>query len=281
MSYPINYPTPQGANIQIFSEGGTTSDWVKPQGASFVWFTVIGAGGGGSSHTSNNGGSGGGSGAVTNFMGPAFLMPDVLRVSVGAGGAGTPQATGATGVAGGATSIIYQQKAGTGYTLLTANGGNGAAANGGTAGVGGTASTSNYFSCMGFFQSIAGQAGNDTNGGSIAASATTFLSGGASAGDDVATAGGCVTANYGYVATGGLDNNTADPVKGNPYFQTSPIIVGLGGAGGGSINAASTPGAPGGNGGNGCGGGGGGRGNAGFTGRGGNGGDGLVVIITW
>ena len=74
MSYPINYPTPQGANVQIFSEGGTTSDWVKPQGVSFVWFTLIGAGGAGA----NTANTGGGSGAVTNFMCPAFLIPDML-----------------------------------------------------------------------------------------------------------------------------------------------------------------------------------------------------------
>ncbi|NDC43043.1 MAG: hypothetical protein EBZ77_16090 [Chitinophagia bacterium] len=77
MSYPINYPTPQGANVQIFqasglaslSTGGTTFAWTKPQGASFVWFTLIGAGGCGNGST-----QAGGSGAVTNFMCPAFLI---------------------------------------------------------------------------------------------------------------------------------------------------------------------------------------------------------------
>jgi hypothetical protein len=44
MSYPINYPTPQNANVQVLYK---TDDWVKPQGASFVWFTLIGAGAGG------------------------------------------------------------------------------------------------------------------------------------------------------------------------------------------------------------------------------------------
>ena len=53
MSYPINYPTPQGANVQIFtsymdvSNPETGFDWAKPQGASFVWFTLIGPGGNG------------------------------------------------------------------------------------------------------------------------------------------------------------------------------------------------------------------------------------------
>ncbi len=47
MSYPINYPTPQSANFQAFYGGGTTRDWVKPQGVSMVRFMLIGAGGGG------------------------------------------------------------------------------------------------------------------------------------------------------------------------------------------------------------------------------------------
>jgi hypothetical protein len=54
MSYPINYPTPQGANIQIFQAPRirtalanqlNNTSWVKPQGASFVFFSLIGAGG--------------------------------------------------------------------------------------------------------------------------------------------------------------------------------------------------------------------------------------------
>lgn len=280
MSYPINYPTPQGANIQIFSNNGAF-DWVKPQGASFVWFTLIGAGGGGSSNNSTNGGSGGGSGAVTNFMGPAFLMPDTLRVSVGLGGAGSNQGSSSAATNGGTTTVLYQQRDGTGYTLLTATGGTGASGNGAAGGAGGTASTSNYFSCMGFFQSIAGQDGVSGSGVSVSPSATTFLTGGAASGNAVSVVSGGVTANYGYVATGGSNTNNSDPPKGSPFFQFSPIIVGLGGPAGGSTNVVSTPGATGGAGGNGCGGGGGGRGNTGFTGRGGRGGDGLVVIITW
>ena len=201
MSYPINYPTPQGANVQIFQAPvravatAWTTEWVKPQGASMVWFTLIGAGGAGDTATDE----GGGSGAVTNCMVPAFLIPDVLQVRVGLGGRTNASA-------GTASSVFYQQKAGTGYTLLTANAGT---ANSG----GGIASTSNYFSAMGFFQSVAGQAGVL---GAIPASATTFLSGG---GNSVSTL------NYGYSAA-----NTA-----NGYFQMQPIIVGVGGTNGTSF----------------------------------------------
>ena len=87
MSYPINYPTPQNANFQAFYGGGTTRDWVKPQGASMVRMLLIGAGGAGrGGANAPNQAGGGGSGAVTEWIGPAIFIPDVLRVSVGAGG---------------------------------------------------------------------------------------------------------------------------------------------------------------------------------------------------
>jgi hypothetical protein len=199
MSYPINYPTPQGANVQIFYAGGngagstlriTPKDWVKPQGASFVWFTLIGAGGGAYS----TGGFGGGSGAVTNFMGPAFLMPNVLRVNVGRGGP--------VGTDGSASTVVYQQKDGTGYTLLTASAGQGNLGN-----AGGTAMTANFFTAMGFFQSVAGDDGRSGGGG---VPSTTFLTGGCATGGS--------QSNYGYTSS-----------SKDGFFQMQPIIVGVGG----------------------------------------------------
>ena len=251
MSYPINYPTPQGANIQIFNAGETkgTQTWVKPQGASFVWFTLIGAGGGGGgSDGSTADGCGGGSGAVTNCMVPAFLIPDELQIQVGLGGKGNANNSGTSGQS---TSIQYQGL----YTLLSASGGTGGQANGGGGGAGGTASTSNFFSCMGFFQSVTGQGG--VISGSENPSATTFLSGGSSG----SNASGL--ANYGYQLTG-----TAG------YFQMQPIIFGIGG----SADNLSSQGY---SGGIGCGGGGAGAAGGVTITTGGAGGNGLVVIITW
>ena len=259
MSYPLNYPTPQNANVQILYK---TDDWVKPQGASFVWFTLIGAGGGGGGASgTGSGGGGGGSGAVTNFMCPAFLIPDQLRLVIGAGGAGG--AIGSAGTAGSTTSAVFQQKDGTGYTLLSANaGGGGANSATTTGGTAGTSMSANYFTPIGFFQSIAGQAGASGGAGSsITASATTFLSGGASI-------AGTVDGNYGYSI-----GTTAFGIDG--FFMMSPIIVGLGGSG-----TTGQPTADAKRGGIGCGGAG---GSAAGTGNqvGGRGGDGLAVIITW
>jgi len=250
MSYPINYPTPQGADIQMFSHGGSTSDWTKPQGASFVWFTLLGAGGGGSAGSEGLANpQAGGAGAVTNFMGPAFLMPDVLRVTVGLGGGagGTSRGVGNSGSNGGNTTIVYQQKDTTGYTLLTAGGGVGGIANSGGTASSGAVMTANYFTAMGFFQSVSS---NTT--------ATSFLSPGSAQ----STSAG---ANYGYGVIGSGRHG---------WFQISPIIVGRGGASGENYPTI------GGNGGVGCGGGTGPFDNGVAT-AGGDGGDGLVVIITW
>ena len=238
MSYPINYPTPQGANVQIFNVTGQSGadprqTWTKPQGASFVWFTLIGGGGGGA----NTGATGGGSGAVTNCMVPAFLIPDSLQVYVGYGG---------LGVGGDFSGVFYQQKDTAGYLLLSANGGF-CYDSGGTA-AGGAAMTANYFTAMGFFQSVAGQSGA-TN---TTASTTTFLSGGAAN-------PGFPRANYGYGGDG-VSSGT------NGSFQMQPIICGVG--------AGAISGLPSAQGGIGCGGAGGGSGRT-------AGGNGLVVIITW
>lgn len=229
MSYPINYPTPQNANVQIFygsksgvvNDGSITQDWVKPQGASFVWFTLIGAGGNG-----NGVDTGGGSGGVTNFMCPAFLVPDRLTVYVGESFNGSN------------TQIVYQEKDTGGYQLL--------AALTGTTITGGSAVGQNAFAAMGFYQSIAGQNGSST----VAASATTFLSGGGSA-------TGTSTSNYGY-SSGPVGAGTDR----SGFFQFQPIIVSTGGFGG-TITGIAT----------------GGIGSGG--GVAGIGGNGLVVIITW
>lgn len=223
MSYPLNYPTPQNANVQIFNANPSTKyqSWVKPQGASFVWLTLIG---GGSPGNATSGG--GASGSVTNFMCPAFLIPDALMINVGnsasAGNAGNP------------TTIVYRTKDAT-YTLLSAFS---SASDGSGAG----AMTANYFTAMGFFQSVAGVIG-DTN--PITAPSTLFLTGGT-------TSGSGVTGNYGYT----IGSTTSKP----GIFQMQPIINGLGGMGTSD-------------GGIGCGGGG--------SSPYGAGGAGLCVIITW
>ena len=266
----FGFSSPQQSNCQEFYGGGSTRDWVKPRGASMVRFMLIGAGGGGGVASASGGGGGGGSGAVTSWIGPAIFVPDILRITIGAGGT--------SGVDGTESTVIYQAKDGTGYTLLTANGGTSSAGGTITAGAGATASTNNYFGAAGIFISIAGQVGtngSEAGGGNArTASATTFLSGGAGGSGAAALTGGSVTPNYGYVA---LPSTTAGgAVSGaNGYFITQPILVGTGGAGG---TTNETTGTTGGIGGIGCGGGGSGEDQTLASGRGG---DGAVFVWSW
>ena len=266
----FGFPTPQQSNYQEFYGGGTTRDWVKPRGVSMVRFMLIGAGGGGGTGSVGVGAGGGGSGAVTSWIGPAIFVPDILRITVGAGGT--------SGVDGTASSVIYQAKDGTGYTLLTANGGGSGPGGNSTAGLGATVSTNNYFGAAGIFSSIAGQAGTNgttSSGGlPVTASATTFLSGGAGGSGGTADTGGSVTPNYGYTALPAT--TSGGTVAGaNGYFITQPILVGCGGAGG---TTSTTVGTTGGRGGIGCGGGGSGEDQTTTSGRGG---DGAVFVWSW
>jgi hypothetical protein len=258
----FNFVSPQTANYQEFYGGGTTRDWIKPRGASMVRMLLIGAGAGGRAGSTSAGGTGGGSGAVTEWIGPAIFIPDELRISIGAGGASAS--------AGGDTSVIYQAKDGTGYTLLTASG---AASN-----TAGTAFTNNFFGASGIFKSTAGQAGAAVTT-AITASTTIFLSGGGGGSSTVTSAGGSVACNYGYpTISGGV--GTTGGNGGDGFFLTQPIMIGAGGAGGGGKNTAGA-GGNGGNGGIGCGGGGGGRGTTSGASLGGRGGDGAVFIWSW
>jgi len=267
MSYPINYPTPQGANVQIFtrntsSGASKSSSWIKPQGASMVWFTLIGSGGnGGTATTDVNGftaaGGGGGSGAVTNCMVPAFLIPDILTVQV------SPNND---------TAVLYQQKDGTGYILLEAKSGdNGSSVStttgplNGAGGAGGTASTSNEFSAAGFFQSIEGQTGRAGNVNQTATT-TTFLQGGCGG------SASQVASQYGY----SVDDLTTVNLPG--YAMISPILVSVAATYGTRGTSSTLDDAVSGFGSGGSGGYTTGTDDRAFGSRGGSG---LVVIVTW
>lgn len=263
MSYPINYPTPQGANFQAFYGGNTRQDWVKPQGVSMVRILLIGAGGGGNNGGTVASGAGGASGAVTSWIGPAMFLPDVLQVRIGRGGTSATSGT--------ESNITYQQKNTIGYTLLSANGG------GAGTGSGGAAMTASPFTTSGIFTSIAGQTGAAA-GGNVSASTTTFLSGGSGGASTTAGAGGTVGGKYGYPTLSGGTTGAAGNAGNDGYFLFQPILVSFGGTGGGG--GSSTTGGAGGNGGIGCGGGGGGRCSSG-TSTGGRGGDGAVFIWSW
>ena len=88
-------------NTQTFTNAGSWATWQKPRGAKFVNILCIGAGGGGgggfqTGSGTKTGGSGGGSGGLVKVQYPASILPDILYVQPGLGGAGG--VGGATGV---------------------------------------------------------------------------------------------------------------------------------------------------------------------------------------
>jgi hypothetical protein len=283
MSYPINYPTPQGANVQIFRGGGNDqtgrNDWVKPQGASFVWFTLIGAGGGGGGGFMDDSdpanpiytpAGGGASGGVTNFMCPAFLLPNVLQIAVGAGGNGGGAGSTTGGVAsagdiGQSTGVYYQQKAGSNYEIAIAfgGGGGGQASSGGdgSGGVGTTTSVVKPMLAAGFYNTTVGAAGA-AGGVTITIDNVTFLMGGNGTNLDTSTP---ITGYYGYTATVRSGYSQLSPIplaisrrSTQSYIgadrRATPQSFGCGGSAGGSTTSISS---------------------------GSKGGDGLVVVVTW
>ena len=175
---------------------------------------LIGSGGSG-----DGAGTGGGSGAVTVWYGAAQHVPDNLVVQPSPGSNNTH------------TNIYYRSATAGLVLLVRANSSSGSP-------TAGSATAANAFTASGFFQSTAGQNGTT---GSVAASTTTFLSGGAGTTQTV-------TANYGYTTTRG------------GYLNMQPILVGVGGSNANGV------------GGIGCGGSGSGVG---------RGGQGMVLIASW
>jgi len=298
----VSYFQNSTSNTQIFQNGGTWQTWIKPRNAKMVSFFVIGAGagGGGAFQTGSSplagGAGGGGSGGYVRLAVQASLLPDILYIlpgTGGAGGIGGPIGTQTSGSSATKSFVCLIPDTGS-ISNVVCTSGNVAATGGGvgrstaaTAAQGAAesiATTANMvFANLGNFTANAGL--NGTIGGitnATTATVSTFLT--------AATGGGgCGTAAQGL--SGGLTGAgifptiaaTAQGVKGRDgiilYKPAFGLTGGLGG--GGTTTATPAPGGNGGNGAPGCGGGGGGGGTiVAGTGNGGRGGDGLIMITT-
>jgi len=298
-------------NNQIFyCTSGTTSwqIWQKPNGARFVYFTVLGGGAGGGGGRSGagsgaGGGGGGGSSNIAKGLYPAAFLPDTLYIQVGNGGAGGT--AGVSGSRGGLSYVSISSTTTTNAIIMQSgdaapNGGVGpSSSTGGAGGAGGTLwlYTNNIFPQFAQIQtnSITGLndgsiGGNTTLGGADinALFITTGGSGGGGSGTNVR--GGNIVNGYSssYVPTvsGGTTGSTdanSGYISNIPSTNSSVRLpfMSTGGAGGYGSNTSD-----GGNGGTGAygsgGGGGGGSSVVGRVGgRGGNGGNGLVMITCW
>lgn len=319
-------------DVQVFTPTGIAptqtqnwQTWTKPKGTSMVYMMCIGGGGGGgggfSAATGNarGGGGGGGSGAITTLLLPAILIPDSLKISVGAGGQGGISSSPA--LSGGPSYISLGSSLTTGISnpnlILRAlggtNGGTGTSSQGGSGGAAGNVTTiavHGPISKLGFFpgngnalnagfpgqSGTAGGAQTGANGTAITAvfnvSPLSGGSGGAGVGTTANTgfAGGNISLQAVVSFDDGNFTPSANKITGGSAGNAT-IIGGNGNAGikslkpflntggSGGGSASNQVGGDGGIGGYGCGGGGGGGGTTG--GRGGNGGDGLVMIVSW
>jgi hypothetical protein len=330
MSYPYfsgasDFPfVPTGitGDVQAFApidSGGVSKaqTWNKPRGVSMVYILVVDGGGGGgggltgATTTARGGGAGGACGCIACALYPAFMLPDVLRVIVGAGGAGGSGSgvnggTGARSVVGTGlgigTSIVTIPNiilmASTGSAGGGAAGTNSGAATGGavqTVAAKGTIGWPGAINIVTFTVGLVGAAGGTPTaaGSNITAgwNTTPLTPGGGGGGVTSAGtgfAGGSITlqgildhadGNFAPAAIlgGGAAGGAGAAGNGQPGIISYKPFLMTGGTGGGSADGAA--GGIGGAAGIGCGGGGGGGGTTG--GAGGNGGNGLVVIAAW
>jgi hypothetical protein len=269
--------TNKNPNPIYYFNSGT---WIKPRGISSVFITAIGAGGGGGgggsqpAGTNKGGGGGGGTGAVSSGYFDASLLPDVLEITIGVGGAGgTPQVNGTNG---GATIVKPHNSNNTAATyILIANGGGGGGLGNittrGAAGVAGVTATitSALYSNLGVLRLTSG-----FNGGLGGGAAGQVGQGRVYNSDGVLILGGGGGGARSF--PGGGIGGALDVPSSSGFFRLKLFAS----TGGGGSNGSDI--APAGNGANaaiGSGGGGGGSGTTGGTG--GKGGDGLVIITCW
>ena len=311
----LNLPIAKGnAKTYIFTTTDLTTfnvtwrampRWEKPKGINFVYGMIINAGTGGGggfsfgAGTAGGGGGGGAPGNVLQFIQPAYLVPDVLYMTVAKGGAG-----GAASTAGGypliASGMWYTTTplsniTRTYYAYPSNTPAGTTSGRAGTVGAGGnggqvytTSGTSQQPGIMGFgnFAQTAVLTGF-AGGFAAAGTNTTFVgrptggAGGGGVSGSIGYNGGNViapTTSVNSIWSRNLSGGVNTGVNGEDGITLfEPTFFSLPGAGGGAN--ASGVGGNGASGGIGCGGGGGGAGTTG--GRGGNGGDGLIILVCW
>jgi hypothetical protein len=280
----LSYFQNNNSNTQIFQNGGTWQTWVKPRGAKIVNFMVIGSGAGGgggflAAAGNKSGGSGGGTGAFTRGTIQANILPDILYIYCGIGGAGGIGGLSPTsGSSGESSYVCLTPNLSSPSNIILRSGtipsvGGAAGSTGGVVGGGGeTASVNgnNIFNNLGTFISQSGVPGSSTSTSTSNPTTMSIFIVGSSGGGGTSTAGGLTTPGpYPLIAATPINTNGS-----NGFIYYNPFgLIGPRGGGGGTTGGNGGNGAPG------TGGGGGGAGTS-SAGNGGRGGDGFIIITT-
>ncbi len=302
------YITNNDANLTSWYTSPGWFTWVKPIGVSFIQIIMRGAGGGGggggaTSASTTIGGSGGAGGNCSRILTLTNLIPDVLYVYVGAGGAGGTGhingAGGSNGTAGETTFVSVYKDTTSQNRIAQAAGGLG----GNVASTTGGASGSTTFTPRVVPQFIVPQDALGTSGtgaGSGNANGTAYNlatssnfciftpggtgGGGAATGSTIYIGGvyNGYTNSVPYATFPTLTATAGQAGGGGTFFIEGQKYLCLGGQGGHSSRTTAVPGGRGGDGVMGSGGGGGGAFRGDTTtqgGAGGTGGNGWVLII--
>lgn len=281
----VSYFQNQNSNVQGFFNGGTWQTWIKPRGAKLVNFFLVGSGaggGGGLLGTSGSitGGGAGGNGSTTKATFQASILPDILYIYAGIGGAGGIGGASSTAGSSGQSSFVclipdtssvsnVVLRSGT-TPAIGGSAGATSANNTAAAETVATAANSIFWNLGTVITQVGtGGAGSRlTSGNNVVANV--FTPGCSGGGSDV---GGYISnAQYPFFVTSNSPINTNGK---DGVYITKPVPFFYGGTGGGG----GTTGGKGGNGSYGCSGGGGGAGTT-SAGNGGRGGNGFIIITT-
>ena len=254
-------PKTGNGNIDYFYNTGGTSSWItweKPKRIHTIVITCIGGGGGGRSGwcldtTGRSGGAAGGSGGFTRVIIPAMVLPDVLYVSVGRGGAGgasaTVSGTANLGSAGSGSYVSIAPSTAAIYLACFANGGGGGITTGAGTNAGGLAAVvatqaNCLMSGLGQFFALAGQTGSQgtTAGGQSITYPTTglLLSGGGAGSGNTGNGTGVpapTQTSFSLITTRNAGNGGNPGTAGADGLSILQPLMSIGGAGGGAGNS--------------------------------------------
>ena len=267
------FDLPYGAKVDKYLAGMPTTSWLtwtnpRNEYNNAIILAAGGGGGGGGGNGGGAGGGGGGAGAFCSIYCPLSLLPDILHIQTGLGGAGRVFEGG--GLSGAATYISIYPNTNAANLLVTCGAGGGAGASGG-AGSGGTVTIGNTVGVVQGYNGNNGSTAGSPASDAILSTGSPIFGGTGGGGYSYPTggaSGGFQTYSNVIPYSPGTPSNGGSGKRGYVIWKPFTVFGGSGGSQG-----------PGGNGFMGSGGGG--EGVSGGSSSSGSGGAGFVIIICY